>query len=265
MMVTGCSSGLGYESMRVLCLRGAKVLGLARSLVQASEACQSVAGDSIPIACDLTDLDSVRACRELIAEPIDGVIANAGVMALPELSLVRGIEEQMFVNHVGHAALIMQVLQQLTPEGRVVIVSSAAHSFARGKNVTFDSLEWRGPYKPWVAYGHSKLANILFARALSRRLPEGQTANSVHPGIVQTPLYRHLSAQDANRMTGNLKTISVEEGTATQVYVAAHPDAGRFTGRYVGNCEPRQPSVLARDDERGEQLWATTESCIASW
>jgi WW domain-containing oxidoreductase len=262
-LVTGCSSGLGLETMRVLALRGARVLGAARTAQQAERACGSVLGDTAPVACDLSDPASVRAAARAVDEPLHAIVANAGVMALPELSLIHGVEAHLLVNHVGHFMLVTALLPRLTARGRVVVLASGAHSYARGDAAAFEDLGWDGPYAPWVAYGRSKLANILFARELSRRLPSGQTANSVHPGLVETPLWRHLPAEEQARMKRDQSFRSSAQGAATQVFVATHPSVAKLSGKYFGDCKMRKASAPGRDDALAATLWATTERLVA--
>ncbi len=262
-LVTGCNSGLGLETMRVLALRGARVIGAARTAEKAEAACALVEGDAVPLVCELSEPASVRAAVEAVQEPLDAVIANAGIMALPELVLQHGIEAQMFTNHVGHFLLVTGLLDRLTAKGRVVMLSSGAHTYARGPEITFDDLEWNRPYEPWPAYGLSKLANVLFAKELATRLPAGQTANAVHPGIIQTPLWRHLSEETSAEMESTLSFRTIEQGAATQCFVATHPSAAATTGAYFGDCAPRKPSALARDKALATQLWDATEALVA--
>ncbi len=261
-LVTGCNSGLGLETMRVLALRGARVIGAARTAEKAEAACGAVEGDAVPLVCELSDPASVRAAAEAVQEPLDAVIANAGVMALQELTLLHGVEAQMFTNHVGHFLLVTALLDRLTAKGRVVMLSSGAHIQARGLSVTFDDLGWDRPYDPWPAYGLSKLANILFAKELATRLPAGQTANAVHPGVIQTPLWRHLPEETSSRIESTVELKSIAQGAATQCYVATHPSAAATTGAYFGDCAPRKPSAQARDKELATRLWGATEALL---
>ena len=129
-LVTGCNSGLGQEALRVLTLRGARVVGTARTVQKAKEACDAVKGKTVPLACELSDPASVRACVASVKEQgikLDGLICNAGIMALPKLEKAFGYELQFFTNHIGHFILVTGLLEQLTDTGRVVMLSSAAH------------------------------------------------------------------------------------------------------------------------------------------
>src|SRR6187399_101765 len=132
-LITGAASGLGQETARVLADRGARILALARTLEKAESACRSLAGTSLPVACDLADPSAVLSAVEAIKDDgasLDAIICNAGIMALPKLEQVRGYEKQFFTNHMGHFLLVTQLLPRLAEAGRVVMVSSDAHRAA---------------------------------------------------------------------------------------------------------------------------------------
>src|SRR6195256_5293877 len=195
MLVTGCNSGLGLETMRVLALRGARVVGTARTTEKAREACASVTGRTVPLACELSEPASVRECvASVVAAGIrlDAMICNAGIMGLPKLERVHGYESQFFTNHIGHFILVTGLLGRLTESGRVVMLSSTAHARAKEGGIEFDNLDGGKGYDPWRCYGQSKFANLLFAKELARRLAgTRRTANAVHPGVIRTNLIRH--------------------------------------------------------------------------
>lgn len=267
LLLTGASSGLGLETLRVLGRRGARVIATARTRDGAERACRQVTGDHLPLACDLANPDSVRACATAIeadGATLDAIIANAGVMAVPRLELARGYELQFFSNHIGHFLLITRLLSSLSPTARVVMVSSAAHRSAPRAGIDFDNLSGQLGYHARTAYGRSKLANLLFARRLARRLPEGQTANAVHPGVIWTPLMRHLPLvqRAALRLASPLLLKTVQQGAATQVYVATRPNL-LTTGAYFTDCNVATPSAAASDDTLGERLWQLSEQIVA--
>ena len=173
-LVTGCNSGLGLETLRILSLRGARVLATARTEEKAQAACAQVAASKGKgLALELADPASVRACVEAVKRDgsrLDGIICNAGIMALPEPKKAFGYELQFFTNHVGHFMLVTGLLDRLADEGRVVMLSSGAHMRAPKGGIEFDNLSGDIGYTPWKAYGQSKLANLLFAKELARRL-----------------------------------------------------------------------------------------------
>ena len=265
--ITGCNSGLGLETMRVLTLRGAHVIGIARTLEKAEKACSEVGGETTPAFLDLADWESVVRCAEGIRAmnmPLDGLITNAGIMALPELELVNGVEKQFAVNHLGHFILINQLREEVlaAPQGRFTILSSLAHR--RAKNgIEFDNLDGSQSYHPWDAYGQSKLANALCARELARQLSHTDaTANSVHPGVIRTNLVKNLPQwqQWATKYFGWLFMKTIPEGAATSCYVATSPDLVGVRGFYFADCnmdEGETPYVY--DDAMAEKLWQVSQ------
>jgi len=261
-LITGVNSGLGYETARVLSLRGARIVGAARSLEKAQGALDALGAAGTPVACELSDLGSVRAAVAAIDEDLDGIIANAGIMALPTLQQVHGIERQLFTNHIGHFTLVTGLLGKLKPAGRVVILSSGAHRMANERGMELDNLSGEVDYHPWRMYGRSKLANVLFARALSKRLSEGQTANSLHPGVIPTNLARHVP--DPEGLMAQMKRLkSVGQGAATQCYVATRPELAGVTATYFSDCAPADTIAAGADDALAEELWARTEAIVA--
>jgi WW domain-containing oxidoreductase len=269
-LVTGCTSGLGLETLSVLALRGARVLGTARTLEGARAACDRAgAGRAVPFACELADPASVRACAREVARtapPLDAIVCNAGIMALPERRIAHGIELQLFTNHVGHFLLVTALLPRLAEDGRVVVVSSSAHLRAPREGIRFDDLGAERHYSPWTHYGQSKLANLLFAKALARRL-EGsrRTANALHPGVIQTNLGRHMPAfaRAALGAAAPLLLKSVPQGAATQTWLAAHPATAALRGTYCADCNVARPRKDAEDVALADRLWEVTEAIAA--
>lgn len=266
-LITGVSSGLGQETARVLALRGARVLGAARSEAKARASCADFA-DAVPVACELGDPDSVRGAIAKVRAlgALDGVVANAGIMALPERELLHGQEKQFYVNHVGHFQLVTGLLDALAPDARVVILSSAAHGMAPEGGIRFDDLSFERGYQGWAAYGQSKLANLLFAKELSRRLAgTDQVANACHPGVIATNLSRHMPwiARALFPVAAAVAMKNVPQGAATQTYLAAHPAAAEVSGEYYADCNPAKHSRHARDADMAKRLWEVTESILA--
>ncbi|MCB9740592.1 MAG: SDR family NAD(P)-dependent oxidoreductase [Deltaproteobacteria bacterium] len=271
-LVTGCNSGLGFETIRVLGMRGATVIGGARTTEKAAAALAEITAAAgvthIPLACELSEPASVRAAVETVrglGVQLDAIIANAGIMALPERTVQHGFELQFLTNHIGHSILVLGLLEQLTPKGRVVMLSSEAHRQAYSEGVRLNDLDAAGGYSSWGAYGQSKICNLLFAKALAKRLPAGQTANAIHPGVIPTNLARHMPAfvDTLMKSVGTaiaLKTIP--QGAATQVYVATHPDAVTVSGEYWSHCNVAKASAKGRDDALAEALWEKTEAIL---
>lgn len=268
-LVTGSNSGIGLETAWALMGRGAHVIGVARTAEKARQALAQGGGGGTPVACDLAEPASVRTCVAAVralGRPLDGIIANAGIMALPRLEVRHGFELQFLTNHVGHFLLVTGLLDRLADDGRVVMVSSAAHRRAPPEGIQFDNLDGRRGYAPFRAYGQSKLANILFARALAKRFQGSRrTANAIHPGVIATNLGRHLPplALAALKMSAPLFMKSAAQGAATQCYVAAHPRAAAISGAYFSDCNLAPTTAHGADDALAERLWTVSEQAAA--
>jgi WW domain-containing oxidoreductase len=269
-VVTGCNSGIGFETMSALCANGARVIGLARSLRDAETACAKVGLSSIPVACDLADLDSVAAAADTIRAlktPLDCIVANAGIANLPVLRTRYGVELQFLVNHIGHFALVNELLGLVrNATGRIVIVSSsAAIDQAPAEGIMFDNLDGHRFYKPFTFYGQSKLANALFARELSRRLSaRGIVANSLHPGATRgTGLNREAGLPLKIALSAaRLFMRSAPRAAATQALLAASPSVAGITGEYWANCQIAAGNPLFDDADLAKRLWDVSEDIV---
>jgi WW domain-containing oxidoreductase len=268
-LVTGVNSGIGTETMRVMALRGAHVIGTARSLEKASDAAAGMPGTVTPMACELTDQEDIRRCAAEVAAAapaIDILIANAGIMALPKLEQVDGIEKQFATNHLGHFLLVNLLKDKIKAAGnaRVVVVSSSAHLQAPKEGIQFDNLSGEHGYGAFRAYGQSKLANVLFANGLNQRLGGGATANSLHPGVIGTNLGRYMNPL----LTGVMGLFmipfskSVAQGAATQCYVATSADLEGVAGRYFADCKEARTHPLASDRRLADRLWKVSEELV---
>jgi NAD(P)-dependent dehydrogenase (short-subunit alcohol dehydrogenase family) len=252
-VVTGCNSGLGLETMRVLALRGAHVIGTARTIEKGREACASVQGKTTPVVLELTDFDSVVACAAEIQKmnvALDMLILNAGIV-LRRLEQVNGLEKQFVVNHLGHFILANRLLPRVRAQGRVVVVGSGIHQRAPEGGIQFNDLSG----KSWSesAYEHSKLANGLFSLELSKRLRGTRaTSNCVSPGLVRTNLARNV---DASRLPPRRP---VEEGAATICYVATSPALAQTSGEYFSDCNPAPQSAYQTDAAMAAKLWTVS-------
>lgn len=277
-LVTGVSAGLGVETARALAARGAQVVGAARDLAKARRATEGIPRTEL-VELDLASLASARAAADALVaarKPFDVVIANAGVMACPQGKTKDGFETQFGTNHLGHFVFVNRVLPLLGQGGRVINLSSAGHRFA---DVDLDDPNFeRTPYDPFVAYGRSKTANILFSVALDRRLQRrGVRAAAVHPGGIQTELGRHLTPELIGRImppggAAAFRFKSIPQGAATSVWSAAVAPAAEIGGRYCEDCHVAElvndPSVrhgvraYALDPTRADALWAKSEELV---
>src|SRR5271166_296627 len=220
-LITGVSAGLGVETARSLAAHGAQVVGAARDLNKAKAATEQVQKDARAnggsfelIQLDLANLTSVRACAdELLAkgEPFDVVIANAGVMATPFGHTADGFETQFGTNHLGHFVLVNRIAALIRSGGRLVNLSSLGHRYS---NVDLEDPNFkRTPYEPFVAYGRSKTANILFAVAFDKRhRGRGVRAAAVHPGGIQTELGRHMDPGSFQGLVDQMNSQLAAEG-----------------------------------------------------
>lgn len=272
-VVTGANSGLGLETLRVLSLRGAHVVALARSRQKAAEACALASNESTALACDLSDLGSVVECAqriEALGRPIDALICNAGIMALPELEVKMGVEMQFLTNHLGHFVLLNRLLDTLkqAPAGRIVMLSSAAHMRAPAGGIAFDNLAGDKGYSGWRFYGQSKLANLLTAKELARRLQGTRvTANALHPGVINTNLMRHMPSvlRKGMDLVAGLALKSVPQGAATQCFVATHPSLEGVSGKYFADSRLARASRRADDERLAERLWKVSQELVADY
>ena len=286
-LVTGVSAGIGVETARSLAAHGAHVVGAARDLTKAEAATAQVRTEAAEnrfelVELDLASLKSVRACAdELVAkgEPFDVVIANAGVMATPFGHTADGFETQFGTNHLGHFVLVNRIAPLMRAGSRLINLSSSGHRFS---NVDLDDPNFeRTPYEPFVAYGRSKTANILFAVAFDERHRErGVRAAAVHPGGIQTELGRYLDPTRVPSMIEQMnKQLAAEgkapfqwktipQGAATSVWAGVVAPADEVGGQYCENCHVGQ--VVADDviisaiseGVRGYALDSTTAAAL---
>jgi NAD(P)-dependent dehydrogenase (short-subunit alcohol dehydrogenase family) len=266
-LVTGATSGIGLETLRVLALRGAHVIGSGRTAAKAADAFRGIAGRVTPVALELEDRDSIRACAEKVRAlgGLDTLVCNAGIMALPAREQVRGIEKQFAVNHLGHFILVNRLLDEMeaAPAGRVVVVGSRAYRRAPAGGIEFDNLSGDRGYDPQEAYAQSKLANYLFARELARRLRgTGATANALHPGVIITNIIRNLPEwqQRAAQLLGWTFAKNAAQGAATSCYVATAPTLEGVSGYFFSDCNAVKPAgPYMEDDELAAKLWQVSE------
>ncbi|XP_051129338.1 short-chain dehydrogenase TIC 32, chloroplastic-like [Andrographis paniculata] len=276
-IITGASSGLGVETARVLSLCGAHVIMAVRNVEAGKKVRESIIQKVPNAKIDVMELDlsSLASVRKFASEynssnlPLNLLINNAGVMATPFMLSQDNIEMQFATNHVGHFLLTNLLLdnmkktaQESQKEGRIVNVSSEGHRFAYSEGIRFDKINDSSSYTSFYAYGQSKLANILHANELARRLKEegaNITANSLHPGAIPTNLSRHNSVIDSlSHWFGKYVLKSIPQGAATTCYVALHPQVKGVSGEYFADSNISKTSVLGTDVELAKKLWDFT-------
>lgn len=296
-LVTGVSAGLGVETARSLAAHGAEVVGAARDLAKAEaataqvrEAAAAHGGTFELVELDLADLKSVRACADALLSAgkfLDVVIANAGVMATPFGHTADGFETQFGTNHLGHFVFVNRIQPLIRAGGRLINLASSGHRFS---NIDLDDPNFeRTPYEPFVAYGRSKTANILFAVAFDGRHRErGVRAAAVHPGGIRTELARHMDLETMQtileQMTrelaaegkGPFQFKTIPQGAATSVWAGVVAPADEIGCRYCENCHvgrilPDDAVVnrisegvrgYALDPTNAEALWKKSEKLV---
>ena len=267
-MVTGASSGIGASAAQELARRGATVVAVGRDekrLQQVSEQIRAVnpAAASEPLRADFASQSQVRRLgRDLLDRHprIDVLVNNAGLVSGKRSLTEDGYETTFAVNHLAPFLLTNLLLERLmaSAPARVVTTSSDAH---RGGRIELDDLQGERRWSSWSAYSNSKLANVLFTRALARRV-EGKAvvANCLHPGVIRTRLGRGTPAPiRLGWRAVSLFFKSADRGAETIVYLATSPQAGEITGGYFVDSRQTRPSARAADDGIAEQLWARSE------
>src|ERR1700675_4188152 len=296
-LVTGVSAGLGVETAHSLAAHGAQVVGAARDLNKAKAATEQVRKDAATnggsfelVELDLANLKSVRACADRLlakGEPFDVVIANAGVMATPFGHTADGFETQFGTNHLGHFVLVNRIAGLIRAGGRLINLSSSGHRYS---NVDLEDPSFEHtPYDPFVAYGRSKTANILFAVAFDKRhRGQGVRAAAVHPGGIRTELDRHIDPTPLEKIVEEINQQlaaqgkaafqfkTVPQGAATSVWAAVVAPADEIGGRYCENCHvgqvvPDDATITAvsegvrgyaLDANNAEALWKKSEELV---
>ena len=285
-LITGANSGLGFEATKAFAAKGATIIMACRSLDRGQQAAADIkatvgeTGATLNVRqCDLASLDSISTFTDGVTDDYDGLdilCNNAGVMAIPRQETADGFEKQLGVNHFGHFALtghLLPLLRASEGESRVVTQSSGAH---KAGEMDFTDLNWEQSYSKWSAYGRSKLANLLFAFELQRRLADadsGIVSVACHPGYADTELQfrgpresgstvKMAGMKVANALFGQ----SAEQGALPMLYAAT--DDAVVGGEYVGPGglfdmrgypEFQTPSADATDEDDAAELWAASE------
>jgi NAD(P)-dependent dehydrogenase (short-subunit alcohol dehydrogenase family) len=296
-LVTGVSAGLGVETARALVAHRADVVGTARDLGKAKRATLEVSktaangGASFDVVeLDLASLKSVRAAADKLVDDgrlFDVIIANAGVMATPFGKTEDGFETQFGTNHLGHFVFVNRIAKLIKVGGRLVNLSSSGHRFS---DVDLNDPNFEGTsYEPFVAYGRSKTANILFAVEFDRRHRDRSVrATAVHPGGIATELARHMpdgaieawvkQMQEQRAAAGEppFEFKSIPQGAATSVWASVVASAEEVGGKYCEDCQVgelisagSQGSTISKgvrgyalDPENAKALWKKSEEMV---
>jgi NAD(P)-dependent dehydrogenase (short-subunit alcohol dehydrogenase family) len=281
-IVTGGASGIGVATARALAGTGAEVTLAVRDTRAgarvAAEITESTDNATVRVVgLDLADRSSVAAFAADWVGPLHLLVNNAGVMACPQTYTPEGWELQFATNHLGHFALATGLRGALAAgassvgEVRIVSVSSSGHQLSP---VIFDDLHFAfRPYDPWLAYGQSKTANVLFAVEATRRwAKEGIIANALMPGAIFTNLQRHLGDQDSGGLPPE-QFKSTQQGAATSVLLATSPRLQGIGGRYFVDCNETETvdsrtdtlagvARYALDPANAARLWEVSEQLV---
>ncbi|EER91987.1 hypothetical protein BDA96_01G328600 [Sorghum bicolor] len=273
-VITGATSGIGLETARVLVLRGVHVVMAVRNVSAGLVAKEAIVAKIPGARIDVLELDliSIASVRRFASEfdslklPLNILINNAGVMTRNCTLSCDGLELHFATNHIGHFLLTNLLLENMKStcrdrgiEGRIVNVTSSGHVMTYPEGICFEKIRDPSGLNDFIAYGQSKLANILHSNELSRIFKEegvNISANSVHPGVIATNLFRGRTIVAVFLNTiGRIMCRSAEQGAATTCYVAMHPQVKGLSGKYFANCNVASPSSQATDVELAKKLW----------
>jgi NAD(P)-dependent dehydrogenase (short-subunit alcohol dehydrogenase family) len=288
-IVTGGASGIGVETVRALALAGARVVIATRDSVKGEAVAATLRREtqSEKIEFRSLDLSSLQSVKKFVADfltlrrELHLLINNAGIMAAPLAYTDAGLESQFGTNHIGHFCLTVGLLPALMEAGqaRVVSLSSLGH---RRSEVHFDDINFRHrAYDPWLGYGQSKTANILFAVGMAQRFAsKGIKTNAVHPGGIMTGLQKYVPLEEQKKMgwidesgRPNPRMKTTEQGAATSIWAAVAPELDNISGQYLEDCAIAKPwsddrpmsgvKSYALDPTNAERLWSISEKVVA--
>uniref|UniRef100_A0A0E0R248 Uncharacterized protein n=1 Tax=Oryza rufipogon TaxID=4529 RepID=A0A0E0R248_ORYRU len=260
-VVTGASSGIGLETTRVLALRGVRVVMAVRNVAaghKAREAIRAEIHGAIVhvLEMDLSSMDSVRRFAsefDSLNLPLNILINNAGILSKDCIRSIDGLELHFATNHIGHFLLTNLLLENMKSTRRIINVSSSGHILTYPEGICFDSVKDLSRFSTYIAYGQSKLANILHSTELARILKgDGVniSANAIHPALVKS--------------IGRFVHKTVEQGAATTCYVALHSQFTGISGKYFSNCNLDTPSSQASNAELANKLWEFSSKIVSS-
>lgn len=271
-IVTGANTGIGKETARDLARRGAKVILACRNLEEGNKArvdiVQSTGNTLVEVEhLDLSSLASVRKFANKIIEKeprLDVLVNNAGVAGIRNKITADNLQLGMQVNHFGPfllTCLLVELLKKSAPS-RIVMVSSVLHMFAKFDIDNLNFEKWFGMHQ---VYSYSKLANILTAHVLARKLKgTGVTVNSLHPGTVLTDIWRRLPGVQKTLFTfiGKHFMKNSVEGAQTSIYLAVSEEVEGVSGRYFVDCKVAHMAKAAKDDDLADKLWEKSEVMV---
>lgn len=272
-VITGPTAGIGKASALVLASQGAQLTLLCRNLEKGREVAAEIVSEGglnpNVIVMDMSRLDSVRSAAKSVIEldrPINVLLNNAGLMNSHRRETPDGFEETLGVNHFAPfllTGLLLPAIKSAAPGARIVNVASGAHKFVKG--MQFDDIQSQNEFRMFNVYGRSKLANMLFTRALAKRLEgTGVTVNCLHPGAVSTSIGKQHGEWLAKILHAILKPFFRDplKGAETSLYLCTSAAVAKVTGAYFDNCKQVAPKPWAEDDNAAERLWALSEESV---
>jgi len=259
-VITGATSGIGLEAAKELGAMGARLVLVARDRRRGEVALKCLPANTTIFYADLSLLPEMkRVAGEITAaeRKIDALINDAGAAFSPRQITPDGIERTFALNHLGYFVLANLLLERLktAAPSRIINVASEAH---RRSHLDFSDLQFEKGYRGYLAYGRSKLANILFTRELARRIAgTGVTANALHPGFIRTRIGDNIGGIQS-AIFGFLKLTmarSVHKGAETVVYLASSSEVAKISSEYFSDCKVVRPSHAAQNDDDARRLW----------
>jgi retinol dehydrogenase-12 len=267
-LVTGGTSGIGAVTAVELAKKGAEVVVVGRDPSKCEATVSRIEEEAgtpkaLAILADLSSMAEVRRAASEFSDRfdrLDVLVNNAGALFMDRRESVDGFERTFALNHLAYFLLTNLLLDRLkaSAPSRVVVVSSDAH---RGAKIDFDDLQSTSKYRGLRAYGQSKLANVLFASELSRRLEgTGVTVNALHPGVVKSSFFSGSGpAWWVMRRLVSMIAITPDQGARTTIYLAGSPEVEGVSGQYFVKERAVTPSPGARDEEAARRLWEVSE------
>lgn len=275
-VVTGASSGIGLVAAKTLASHGWRVIAVGRNpqrVAEAEKTIKDVAPDSRVdmIQADLALLaDAARVAEQVksLTDSVHLLINNAGGMAAKKVITKEGFEESFAANHLGPFLLTNRLLPLLrqaarsAEKGTVRIINTSSDGSEMIPALNLDDLRSFETYTNGLAYCSGKLANVMFARSLAKRVnSDGIVAHAFHPGTVASNFFSHTDASVQERY-GSVDMLTPEQGADTLLWLATSAEAGQSNGGYFFERKPRKPNPLAEDDELAERLWGVSEQLI---
>lgn len=275
-VITGASSGLGLETAKALAAQGWRVIAIGRNPERSARAEQAIRNASTTGQVDmlLADLalmtEAARAAREIAAltDRVHVLVNNAGGMATEKNITREGLEENFAGNHLGPFLLTTQLLPLLkraaaeAPTGQVRIINTASDASEMVPTLNLDDLQNLNNFSVGLAYCSGKLANVLFARALAKRLhDDGIVAHSMHPGTVDSNFFTHFDEEAKARISDRIM-LTPEQGADTLIWLASADEPGHSSGGYFCQRAPRKPNPLIDDQAFLDRFWTESEKLV---